>query len=112
MKESEDPESTRDFRTISGRVSEVRERVSKSGFERVDALRVRVFTHRSSMQSLGHVDFGQSLVMCPEVPQKRQSLLSRWHCCSCRVSLLSFPSFEESQEWWTSSVRKLSPCPG
>jgi len=43
MKESEDLESTRDFRTISGRVSEARERVSESGFERVDALRVRVF---------------------------------------------------------------------
>ena len=27
------------------------------------------------------VDFGQSLVTCPEVPQKRQSLLSRW-CCA------------------------------
>ena len=30
MKESEDPESTRDLRTISGRVSEVRERVSET----------------------------------------------------------------------------------
>jgi len=43
MKESEDPESTRDFKTISGRVSDVRKRVSESGFERADALRVRVF---------------------------------------------------------------------
>jgi len=44
MKESEDLESTREFKTISGRVSDVRERVSESGFERADALRVRVFT--------------------------------------------------------------------
>ena len=29
MKELEDPESTRDFRIVSGRVSEVRERVSE-----------------------------------------------------------------------------------
>src|SRR5882724_9590224 len=41
------------------------------------------------------VDFGQSLVRCPEVPQKRQSLLSRQCCCSCGVSFPSFPSFEE-----------------
>src|SRR5882724_7957793 len=33
--------------------------------------------------------------MCPEVPQKRQSLLSRQRCHSCGVSFLSFPSFEE-----------------
>jgi len=44
MKESEDLESTRDFKTISGRVSDVRKRVSDSGFERADALRVRFFT--------------------------------------------------------------------
>jgi len=56
IKESEDPESTRDFKTISGRVSDVRERVSESGFERADALRVRVFTWGSSTQSLGHVE--------------------------------------------------------
>ena len=43
MKESEDPESTRDFRIVSGRVLEVRERVSESGFERVDVLRVMNF---------------------------------------------------------------------
>ena len=55
-KESEDPESTRDFRTISGRVLEVRERVSESGFERADVLRLRVFSQGSSMQSLGHVE--------------------------------------------------------
>ena len=28
------------------------------------------------------VDFGQSLEMCLEVPQKRHSLLSRQHCHS------------------------------
>jgi len=39
MKELEDPESTRDFRTIFGRVSDVKESVSESGFERVDALK-------------------------------------------------------------------------
>src|SRR5882724_1575284 len=33
--------------------------------------------------------------MCPEVPQKRQSLLSRWHCLSWGVSFPSFPSFKE-----------------
>jgi len=44
------------------------------------------------------VDFGQSLATCPEVPQKRQSLLSRQHCHSCGVSFLSFPSFEERSE--------------
>jgi len=33
--------------------------------------------------------------MCPAVPQKRQSLLSRWCCCSCGVSFQSFPKF-----WW------------
>src|SRR5882724_4928663 len=41
------------------------------------------------------VYFGQSLVMCPEVPQKRQSLLSRQHCHSWGVSFPSFPSFKE-----------------
>src|SRR5882724_8600969 len=56
IKESEDPESTRDFKIISGRVSVVRERVSESGFERADALRVRVFARGSSMQSLGCVE--------------------------------------------------------
>ena len=43
MTESEDLESTREFKTISGRVSDVRESVSESGFERADVLRVRVF---------------------------------------------------------------------
>ena len=46
-------ESARDFRTIFGRVSDVKECVSESGFERVDALRVIVFTQGSLMQSSG-----------------------------------------------------------
>src|SRR5882724_12820439 len=33
--------------------------------------------------------------MCPEVPQKRQSLLSRGRCLSWGVSFPSFLSFEE-----------------
>jgi len=56
MKESEDLESTRDFRTIFGRVLDVKESVSESGFERVDALRVMVFTRGSLMQSSGHAE--------------------------------------------------------
>ena len=56
MKESEDLESTRDFKTISRRVSDLRKRVSDSGFERADVLRVRVFTQGSSMQSSGHAE--------------------------------------------------------
>jgi len=35
---------TRDFRIIFGRVVDVKESVSESGFERADALRVMVFT--------------------------------------------------------------------
>jgi len=38
MKESEDPESTRDFRTVFGRVSDVRECEWIVRFERADAL--------------------------------------------------------------------------
>src|SRR5882724_11629070 len=53
MKESEDPESTRDFKIISGRVSDVRERVSESGFERADALRVMISARGSLTQSSG-----------------------------------------------------------
>jgi len=34
IKELEDPESTREFKTISGSVSDVKESVSESGFER------------------------------------------------------------------------------
>src|SRR5882724_12006927 len=41
------------------------------------------------------VDFGQSLATCPETPQKRQSLLSRWRCLSWGVSFPSLPSLED-----------------
>ena len=43
MKESEDPESTRDLRIVSGSMLEVRESVRELGFERADALSVAVF---------------------------------------------------------------------
>jgi len=43
LEDLEDLESTRDFKIISRRVSDVRERVSESGYERADVLRVRVF---------------------------------------------------------------------
>src|SRR5882724_3737459 len=56
MKELEDPESTRDFRTVFGRVLDLKESVSESGFERVDVLRVMVFAQGSLMQSSGHVE--------------------------------------------------------
>src|SRR5882724_1355966 len=58
MKELEDLESTMDFRTIFGRVSDVKESVSESRFERVDALRVMVFAQGSLTQSSGHADLG------------------------------------------------------
>src|SRR6266481_5834986 len=35
----------------------------------------------------------QSFTKCPVFPQKRQRLLSMWHCHSTRVSLPSLPSF-------------------
>ena len=44
MKELEDLASTSDLRTVSRRESEVKESVSESGVERVDALRVTVLT--------------------------------------------------------------------
>src|SRR5882672_561283 len=56
MKESEDPESTRDLRVIFGRVSDVKEIVSESGFERADALRMRNSTRGSSTQSSGRTE--------------------------------------------------------
>ena len=43
MKQSDDLESTRDLRIISGSLLEVNERISESGFERVDALSIRGF---------------------------------------------------------------------
>src|SRR5882672_11842881 len=56
MKESEDPESTRDLRVIFGRVSDVKEIVSESGFERADALRMRNSAQGSSTQSSCHAE--------------------------------------------------------
>ena len=53
MKESDDLESTRDLRIMSGRVSDVRESIRESGFERVDSLSVVVFAQGSPVQSLG-----------------------------------------------------------
>jgi len=53
MKESEDPESTRDFRTVFGRVSDVKESVSESGFERADGLRSDGFCTREFNAILG-----------------------------------------------------------
>ena len=44
IKESEDPESTRDVRTRFGNESDVNESISKSGFKRVDAPRVTIVT--------------------------------------------------------------------
>src|SRR5882672_1026229 len=100
MKESEDPESTSDLRVIFGRVSDVKDIVSESGFERADALRMRNSTRGSSTQSLGHAESRgllslfsspswwtqtcpvRSLTTCLEAPQKRQSLLSRRRCLS------------------------------
>src|SRR5882724_2640048 len=46
---------SRDFKTISRSVSDVKESVSESGFERADALRVRV-AQGSSAQSSGHAE--------------------------------------------------------
>ena len=43
MKQLDDPESTRDLRIVSGSLSEVKESVSESGFERVDVLSIRGF---------------------------------------------------------------------
>src|SRR5882724_145498 len=146
MKESEDPESTRDFKTISGRVLDVRERVSESGFERADALRVRVFTRGSSMQSSGHAESRGLLSIFSNPCQKTQICPDQtwtlglwwkpswildspwWHvqwchkrgkaCCQDGADVpveLAFhlsQVLKKGQEWWTSSVLKLSPCPG
>jgi len=55
MKQLDDPESTRDLRIVSRSLLEVKESISESGFERVDALSIRGFTQGSLMQSSGHV---------------------------------------------------------
>src|SRR5882724_9327156 len=49
--------------------------------------------------------------MCPEVPQKRQSLLSRWRCLSWGVSFLSFPSFEERSGTLGFFCSEVEPLP-
>ena len=43
MKQLDDLESTRDLRIMSGSLSEFKESVSESGFERADALSIRGF---------------------------------------------------------------------
>src|SRR5882724_4984632 len=72
IKESEDPESTREFKTISGSVSDVKESVSESGFERAEALRVRVFTRGSSTQSSGHAESRGLLSLFSNLCRKTQ----------------------------------------
>ena len=44
MKQSDDLESTRDLRIVSRILSEVKESISESGFERADVLSIRGFT--------------------------------------------------------------------
>ena len=47
MNESEDPESTRDAREILGKVSEDRDSIRESVFERADALSVTIGVQRN-----------------------------------------------------------------
>src|SRR5882724_4566848 len=89
MKESEDLESTRDFQTISRRVSEVRKRVSESGFERADALRVRVFFTREFNAILRSCGVSRTAQSFFESVQKMQTCLDQtwmlglWQKPSC-----------------------------
>ena len=53
IKQSEDPESTRDLRMAFRSISEVMEMMSESGSERADALSIRGFAQGSLIQSLG-----------------------------------------------------------
>ena len=53
MNESEDPESTRDAREILGKVSEDRDSIRESRFERVDVPSVTIVAQWSSAQSSG-----------------------------------------------------------
>src|SRR5882724_10412724 len=146
MKESEDLESTRDFRTVFGRVSDVKESVSESGFKRVDALRVMVFAQGILMQSLGCVESRGLLSLflnlcwkmriCPDQTwmlglwwKPSWILDSPWRhvqrshkrgkaCCQdgadapVELAFRLSRVLKKGQEWWTSSVRKRSPCPG
>src|SRR5882724_8679246 len=72
MKESEDLESMSDFRTMFGRVSDVKESVSESGFERGDALRVGVFARGSSTQSSGRAESRGLLSLFSNLCRKTQ----------------------------------------
>jgi len=146
MKESEDLESTRDFKIIFGRVSEVRKRVSESGFERADALRVRVFTRGSSMQILKSCRVSRTAQsFFKSVPEDMNFhdqtwMLGLWQkpswifnsprrcvqqchkrgkaCCQdgavapVELAFNLSQVLMKGQEWWTSSVQKLSPCAG
>jgi len=51
MKQVDDLESTRELRIVSRSLSEVKESISESGFERADAVSIRGFTRGSLMQS-------------------------------------------------------------
>ena len=53
MKESDDPESTRDLRIMLGSMSVVKERRNESGLERVDAPCKVVSAQGSPAQPLG-----------------------------------------------------------
>src|SRR5467141_4626254 len=84
----------REFNAILG--SCIVSRTAQSFFESklVDAdLSCSVFDARALDEA--EVDFGQSLATCPEVPQKRQSLLSSRRCLSWGVSFPSLPSLED-----------------
>jgi len=71
----------REFNTILGSCGVSRTAQSFFESELVDVdLSCSVFDARALEEA--DVDFGQSLATCPEAPQKRQSLLSRWRCLS------------------------------
>src|SRR5882724_4045649 len=84
----------REFNTILGSCGVLRTAQSFFESELVDAdFSWSVFDTLALEEA--KVDFGQSLAMSLEVPQKRQSLLSRWCCLSWGIIFLSFPSLEE-----------------
>jgi len=67
----------KEFKTISESVSDVKESVSESGFERVDALRVRVFARGSSTQSSGHAESQDCSVFFRIMPEDVEFVLIR-----------------------------------
>ena len=69
IKQSEDPNSTRDLRMAFGSISEVMETVSESGSERADALRIRGFAQGSLTQSLGRAGSRGLLNLSPSPSQ-------------------------------------------